>query len=76
MGRNITLRLSEETARKARIAAAARDRSLSMWVSELIEREVGALQDRERSWDRLASLMERGFDLGGAPLSREEVHGR
>lgn len=76
MGRNITLRLSEETARKARVAAAAQDCSLSKWVSQLVEREVGSSQDRERSWERLAELMEGGFELGGRPLSREEAHER
>jgi hypothetical protein len=76
MPRNITLRLADSTARKARMAAAAEDRSLSQWVSELIEREVVSLPARERSWDRMAELMATGFDLGGEPLTREDAHER
>lgn len=75
-GRNITLRLNDTTVRKARIAASAHDSSLSKWVTHLIERELASLSVRERSWDRMAALMKRGFDLGGAPLTREEAHER
>src|SRR5436309_12171611 len=39
--KNITITLPDEVARRARVAAAAKDKSLSKFVSELVEREVG-----------------------------------
>jgi len=39
--KNVTITLSDDLARRARVAAAARDKSLSKFISELVEREVG-----------------------------------
>jgi hypothetical protein len=39
--KNVTLTMSDDLVRRARVAAAAREKSLSKFVSELVEREVG-----------------------------------
>ena len=31
---------------------------------------------REKSLEKLMSLLEKGYDLGGGPYPREEMHGR
>jgi predicted transcriptional regulator len=77
--RNITLSLPEELLKQARIIAAKRDTSVSRMVSdtlqEIVERETGYEQARQRSISRL----EKGFHLGTggkASWTRDEVHDR
>jgi hypothetical protein len=76
MGKNVTLRLDESIIRKAKHAAVEQDQSLSEWVAGLIAHAVSkkawSLSARQKALKR----MERGFHLGGNPLSREEVHER
>jgi hypothetical protein len=76
MGKNVTLRLDESIIRKARHVAVEHDQSLSEWVAGLITHAVlkkaRSLSAREKALRR----MERGFHLGGNPLSREEAHER
>jgi hypothetical protein len=76
MGKNVTLRLDESIVRKAKHAAVEQDQSLSEWVSGLITHAISkksrSLSAREKALKRL----ERGFHLGGSPISREEAHER
>ena len=77
--RNITLSLPEETLKQARLIAAKRDTSVSRMVAdtlkEIVERETGYEQARQRSIARL----EKGFHLGTAgkaTWTRDELHDR
>ncbi|CAN5772350.1 CopG family transcriptional regulator [soil metagenome] len=77
--RNITLSLPEELLKQARIIAAKRDTSVSRMVAdtlkEIVERETGYEQARQRSMARL----EKSFHLGTggeANWTRDELHDR
>jgi len=74
MQKNVTLRLNEALLRKARLLAVDRNRSLSAWMTELLEEAV-AREDRfAHARQRALKRLERGFALGGKPLSREALH--
>ena len=74
---NVTISISRETVRKARILAAARSTSISRLLSEEIERLVGSEEAWERSERSGLALLEQGFHLGGLIVaSRDEWHER
>ena len=74
---NLTISISRETARKARILAARRSTSISGLLTEQIEAMVRADEDWERSERSALTLLERGFHLGGRiTSSRDEWHER
>ena len=75
--RNITLTLDEETLREARVLAAQRGLS----VSAFLRRELAALVERQRGYDKARESatrrLRRGQSLGGGkPATREELHDR
>lgn len=74
---NVTISVSPETVRKARILAAKRSTSISALLAEQIE----VLIDEEEAWDRsqrtALAMLEHGFHLGGqTPVGRDELHER
>ena len=74
---NVTISISRDTVRKARILAAKRSTSISALLAEQIE----VLIDEEEAWERsqrsALAMLEHGFHLGGqAPVSRDELHER
>jgi hypothetical protein len=74
---NVTISISPETVRKARILAARRSTSISGLLAEEIERLVGAEEAWERSERSALALLEQGFHLGGlVPANRDELHER
>lgn len=74
---NVTVSLSPEIVRKARILAARRSTSISRLLAEQIETLVGAEEAWERAERSALALLEQGFHLGGAgSVSREELHER
>ena len=76
---NITLSLPEEDIREARILAARRGTSVSQLLArmlrELVERETGYADARERSLARLREGMDLGTG-GHIGWSRDSVHER
>jgi hypothetical protein len=74
---NVTISISPETVRKARILAARRSTSISGLLAEQIETLVGAEEAWERSERSALGLLEQGFHLGGRiTASRDELHER
>lgn len=74
---NVTVSLTRETLRKAKILAARRETSISGLLAAQIETLVGDDEDYARAEKRARELMEQGFHLGGGPrVSREELHER
>jgi len=74
---NITISISREAVRKAKILAARRDSS----ISRLLARQIELLAEEEDAYARAeqqaASLLDKGFHLGGViRASREELHDR
>jgi hypothetical protein len=62
---NITISISPETIRKARILAARRRTSISGLLAEQVEVLVGAEETYEHSQREALTLLEPGFHLGG-----------
>ena len=77
MPRNVTLTLPSELVRRAKIAAAARDTSLSALIAEYLERLTGD-DDYDDVWRHERSLMQRGLPMvvGEVTWSRDDVHER
>ncbi len=74
---NITLRLSRETIRKARILAAHRSTSLSGLLSDEIERLAGGEDEYNQAMRRAIDRMRKGYDLGGVhAIDRDALHER
>jgi hypothetical protein len=74
---NVTISLSAETIRKARVLAAQRSTSISGLLAEQIEWLVGREELYERSERAALALLETGFHLGGViTASRDEWHER
>ena len=74
---NVTISISPETVRKAKILAARRSMSISRLLAEQIEFLVG----EEEAWDRnqkaALGLLEDGFHLGGrVTATRDDLHER
>jgi hypothetical protein len=74
---NVTISISPETVRKARILAARRATSISRLLAEQIELLVGEEEAWERSERSALALLDRDFHLGGTiSASRDELHER
>jgi len=74
---NITVSLSTQTIRKAKILAAQRSTSVSGLLAEQVETLVGAEERYEAARASSLALMDRGFHLGGKRTpSRDELHDR
>jgi predicted transcriptional regulator len=74
---NVTISISPETVRKARILAARRSTSISGLLAEEIEKLVGAEEAYERSMRSALASLEKGFHLGGViTATRDELHER
>ncbi len=74
---NVTISISSDTVRKARILAARRSTSISRLLAEQIETLVGGEEAWERSERSALALLEQGFHLGGRiTASRDEWHER
>jgi hypothetical protein len=74
---NITISLTQQTIRKARILAARRGSSISGLLAEQIEILVGEEEAYERAERQANSLLDQGFHMGGLiPATRDEWHER
>lgn len=74
---NVTISISPETVRKARILAARRSTSISRLLAEQIEVLVDAEEVWERSERAALALLDQGLPLGGRiAAGRDEWHER
>ncbi len=74
---NLTLSLTRQTLRKAKILAARRETSISGLIAEQIEFLVREEEAYECAARQAAALLESGFHLGGAVrVKRDELHER
>jgi hypothetical protein len=74
---NVTVSLSQQTLRKAKILAARRGSSISGLLAQQIEILVGEEEAYERAERQAALLLDQGFHLGGViRASRDEWHER
>ncbi len=74
---NLTISLSRQVLKKARILAAKRETSISRLLAQEIEALVGSEEAYERAERQARALLEKGFHMGGViRASREEWHER
>jgi hypothetical protein len=74
---NVTVSLSQQTLRKAKILAARQGSSISGLLARQIEVLVGEEEAYERAERQAALLLDQGFHLGGViRSSRDEWHER
>ena len=74
---NITISLSRNVLRKAKILAARRETSVSGLLAHEIESLVGEDEAYERAERQATALLEKGFHMGGLiRASRDELHER
>lgn len=75
--RNVTISLDDELARKARVAAAERDMSLSKFIADLLRKEVASDSGYEEAMhEYLAESPYVSLGRGEKLPSREEMHDR
>jgi hypothetical protein len=74
---NVTVSLSRETLRKAKVLAASRDTSISGLLAAQIELLVCEEEAYESAERQASALLDRGFHMGGVIRStRDEWHER
>lgn len=74
---NVTISLSRQTLRKAKVLAARRGSSISGLLAEQIEILVGEEEAYGRAQRAAITLLEQGFHLGGKiRVSRDALHER
>jgi hypothetical protein len=76
MTKNLTLRLDSDTLRRCRRAAGQVNKSISRWVEDLITTSITRENGFEDARKTALLYLNRGFNLGGKPLRREEAHAR
>lgn len=76
MPRNITIKLSDETALWARRKAAEENTSVSRIVSEMLEREMRLSDEYWRAFDRWKSHQPLASRPAAERMTRAEVHER
>lgn len=75
--RNVTISLTRETLKKAKVLAARRKTSLSGLLAREIESLVGKEEAYERAQCEALAMLEKGFRMGGRiTAKRDELHGR
>ncbi len=74
---NVTISLSRQVLKKAKILAARRETSISGLLAQEIEFLVGEDETYERAERQALVLLDRGFHLGGViQAKRDELHER
>jgi hypothetical protein len=74
---NVTISLSRQVLRKAKILAARRDTSISGLLAQQIECLIGVEEAYERAEQQALELLSKGFHMGGViRATREELHER
>ena len=74
---NVTISLSREVIKKARILAARRETSISGLLAREVERLAGDEDAYEQAGRQAMALLDKGFHMGGViGASRDELHER
>ena len=76
--RNLTLSMPEDLVRRAKVAAAQRDMSVSALVARLLEQVVGDPRDDAQVWAQERRLMDEGMGMrvGEVTWTRDDLHER
>jgi hypothetical protein len=73
---NITLKIDARLLKEIKVLAAREGTSISALMTELLEDRVRKGRDYEQAKRRALARLHEGLDLGGRPLSRDEIYER
>jgi hypothetical protein len=73
---NVTLKIDTELLREIKILAAREGTSISALMTELLAKRVKRDLHYEQAKRRALARLREGLDLGGRPLSRDEIYER
>lgn len=76
MTKNVTLRMDEDLLGELKHRAVDAHMSLSAWITVTLKSLAPPPRELDEVRTRAIKRMERGFHLGGNPLSRDELHDR
>ena len=76
MTRNVTFRVEEGLLTELRHRAVDAHMSLSAWITSVLEDQIRGDRDFMKARQRALKRLDKGFQLGGTPLTREESHAR
>lgn len=76
MKQNITLSVDVELLREAKLLAAQRNTSVSRLLADELEAKLRKTHEYGQAKLKALALMSDKMDLGGLPLSREQLHER
>ena len=76
MKKNITLSFDESLLRKCKHLAVEEGKSVSKWVEHKLAEIIIGKEKLRKSKENALRLMQVGIDLGGKPLSRDEIYDR
>ena len=76
MLKNITLKLDGQIITRIRHVAIDDNKSVSAWVSELVQRTLNDIDEYEQARREAIKNLNQGLHLGGHPLGRDEIHDR
>ena len=71
---NLTLKIDSQLLKKIKILAAKENTSVSALMTALLEEKFNKQSEYERAKERALARLKEGFDLGGRPLSRNEIY--
>jgi len=74
--RNVTLRMDEDLLAELRHRAVDAHMSLSAWIKATVKSVLPRTNGIDEVREQAITRMERGFHLGGKPMSREDLHAR
>ena len=76
MKQNITLSLDTVVLKRAKLLAAKKNQSVSRLLADELTARVEAERDYDLHQRQALAWLEKGFNLGGHYLTRDEAHGR
>jgi hypothetical protein len=73
---NLTVSLTRQTIRKAKVLAAQRSTSISALLAQQIESLIAEDEAYQHARRQALTLLEEGFHLGGIAFTRDQLHER
>lgn len=71
MTKNVTIKFDEALLKHCRIKAVENDKSLSQWISDVIESTISQNEKVNMAREHAYTLMDKGFPLGGIRIKRD-----
>ncbi len=76
MNKNVTIKLDESLLKLCRYEAVENDQSLSQWITDVLKATINGKVHIKQIKNNALKRLEKGVDLKGKPLTREEIYDR